>query len=126
MRRLWLGIALLAALLALGIWVAAAMQDIHEQGAAMLDEAAAAAQRGEMPTAQRLSEQAACVWEAHRRPVACVADHTPMDEIDALFAQLPVYARSDESVHFAATCAQLAQLLRAMGDAHTPAWWSIL
>lgn len=126
MRRLSIGVALLAALLALGVGIAVGMDGIHARSAAALDAAADAALDGDWQTAQLLSQQAQQMWRQNWQMVACVADHSPMDEIDTLFAQLPAYARGGEGVHFAATCAQLARLLEAMGDAHTPAWWSIL
>ncbi len=126
MRRLYIGAVLLVVLLALGVGIAVGMDGIHARSAAALDAAADAALDGDWQTAQLLSQQAQQMWQQNWQIVACVADHTPMDEIDALFAQLPAFVRGGEDVHFAATCAQLAQLLQAMGDAQRPDWWSLL
>ena len=55
----------------------------------------------------------------------CFADHTPMEEIDALFAQVEVYAAAREETDFAAGCAALSRKVEAMGLAHGASWWNL-
>jgi hypothetical protein len=49
-----------------------------------------------------------------------------MEEIDHLFAETDIYARTEEIPHFAACCAQLAVMIRNMGDAHALNLWNLL
>ena len=126
MGRFWLGAGLLAALLALGLWTSGAMVRLHEDLAVDLDRAAQAAQSGDWQEARARALSAGGQWERQRRKAAALADHTPMEDIDALFAQAEVFGRQEETADFAAACAELSMRLRAMGDAHTPQWWNLL
>ena len=122
MGRLYLGAGLLAALLALGIWTSGTMTQVHQEMAGQLERAAQAAQESE---AQRRAEAAGSLWAERRHGVASLADHTPMDEIDALFARLTVLAQEKDYGEFAPECRELAVRLKAMGEAHTAHWWNL-
>ena len=50
----------------------------------------------------------------------------PMDEIDALFAEVKVYGRQEDTTQFSAACAHLASLLDAMGESHGCYWWNVM
>lgn len=126
MRRLWLGVVLLILLLLLGLWVSAATADIHCPLSESLHQASEAALRGDWETAEACAQDASARWGRTWQLTASVADHTPMDEIDSLFAQLPVYARVREAQHFSATCEELSRRVRAMSDAHSLTWWNLL
>lgn len=126
MRRFWIGVAALAVLLFVSLWVTDTMEDIHAPIASALEEAGDAAMDGDWPRAEELATDARSRWFRHWRFTAAVADHAPMDEVDGLFAQLPVFAKEEEAVHFAATCAQLAKLVGAMEEAHGTGWWNLL
>lgn len=126
MRRFWIGVILLAVLLAAGLWTSRAMDRIHTPIGTLLDGAAEAAQQEDWSRAELLATQARDAWAQSRHTVAALADHTPMDELDGLFAQLPIFLRQRDTAHFAVTCAELSQLARAMGEAHAPDWWNLL
>ena len=126
MGRFWLGIGLLALFLVFGIWTTVAMTDVHEPMSRTLSEASQATLDGDLETGITLARQAKESWERHRRWTAAVADQTPMDDIDSLFAEMEVYAEARETVHFAACCAQLSAMVRSMGDAHAFSWWNFL
>ena len=126
MGRLWLGVGLLIALLLIGVLIATAMDGIHGPLSEVLTQASRAALSGDLEGGTILGRQARADWEKHRYCTAAVADHTPMDEIDSLFAEMEVYAQAEDDAHFAACCAQLAQMVRAMGDAHIFSWWNLL
>ena len=49
-----------------------------------------------------------------------------MDEVDALFAEMEIYAKTEEKPHFAAVCKELSQRIQAFADAHRFSWWNIL
>ncbi len=126
MKRLWLGIALLAIFLSLGLWVTKAMNNAHDPIAALLEEASEAALSGDLSKGISLGSEAKKQWESHRKATASVADHTPLEEIDRLFAEMEVYGQEEELPHFAACCKQLSTLVRSMGEAHSLTWWSLL
>lgn len=126
MKRIWIGIGLLAALLAVGLWLGEFMEDAHQPGAKDLNRAAALALEEDWDTAEALAKRAGENWQKKWRVTASVADHEPMDEIDALFAELKIYARARDEAQFSATCAHLASLLDAMGESHGCYWWNMM
>ncbi len=126
MRRLILGIAILAVLLLISGILAYAMEQIHSPIAQQLQQAADAADREDWEKASALTQGAKARWERYWCFTAAVADHTPMDELDGLFAELEVYLQAREMPHFSATGQQLSQLARSMALSHRPSWWNII
>ncbi len=126
MRRLWLGIGILAVLLALSWGVAGAMEKIHTPIAQSLSQAAEAADREDWAQAQTLAEAAKTRWERYWKFTAMVADHTPMDELDGQFEELMVFLEAREHPHFSVTARHLTALAQAMADSQTPTWWNVL
>ncbi len=126
MKRLWLGVALLAVLLAASIAAQAVTGRIHEPIAKDLEQAADAALAEDWEQANLSYRRARDAWQRCHGATASVADHSPMDELDMLFAELQVFAREREAVHFAATCRSAAQMAQAMAQAHSLTWWNFL
>lgn len=126
MKRSWIGLILLLALLAGGIAVTWGMRRCHESVAWDLEGAARTTIQGDWEQGQALMLRAREAWGRSRHITACFADHTPMEEIDALFAQVEVYAAVREETDFAAGCAALAGKVKAMGQAHGASWWNLL
>jgi hypothetical protein len=125
-RRFWLGVGILALFLVLGIEVSLGMDMIHGPAEQALEQAAEKALAGQMEEAVALARQAHDWWDDRWTLTASVADHSPMDEVDALFAEMEVYAKAQEDKHFAACCAQLGRLVESMAAAHRFNWWSLL
>ena len=126
MKRLWIGIAVLTLLLAMGIVVSLAFRSIHLPTAQLLSQAGQAAMDGDWEQAEGLRQQAQQRWERGRKFSAAFSDHAPMDEIEGLFAQLEIYARARQQTHFSALCAQLSQRTEAITDSHRFQWWTVL
>lgn len=126
MRRFWLGIGILIILLGLGIWAQIGMDSLLAPCSAVLEQAAQEALEENWPHALALAEQAGSRWEQTKKVISSLADHTPMDEVDMLLAELHVYARTQETPHFAACCTQLAAMMQAIGQAHAINWWNLL
>ena len=126
MKRLWLGLGILLAFLSLGLGITVAMDRIHEPIAGLLEEASQVALSGNFLRGIELSNKAQARWESYRKITATVADHTPLEEIDQLFAEMEIYGQEEELPHFAACCQQLSTLVRSMGEAHSLTWWSLL
>ena len=126
MNHLWIGVLILAILLALGLVVSWGMDAIHDPIANDLAAAAEAALDSDWDTALSCVHRASARWEKYRRFTAAFADHTPMDELDQLFAQLPFFAHQRENPHFSALCQELSTLARAMAESQRLSWWNLL
>lgn len=126
MKRLWMGFAILAVLLAGSLLIHTALARIHDPIAADLKQSAAAALTEDWDTALDLAQHAAVRWEKFHRFTAAFADHTPMDELDGLFSELKIYARLRENPHFSATCTHLSDLAAAIAESHRLSWWNLL
>lgn len=118
MKRFWLGTSLLIFFLALGLVVSVAMDSAHLEIAEDLETASSLVLEESFSQGWALAKKAQSRWQACWSWTAAVADHAPMDEIDGLFAQLTAFEDPEDKVHYAATCAQLAQLVEAMAQAH--------
>lgn len=117
---------LLLVLLAAGALSAWAMVNWHSPLETQMNLAAQYALASDWEQANRLVQEAQAQWQHRWHPSAVFADHGPMEEVDALFAQLEVYAETRESLSFAALCKELSRELGAMGEAHVPSWWNLL
>lgn len=126
MNRALLGSIILGLFLGLGLWSSYAMSAFHEPLAEQLKEAATFAQEGAMEQAQEILGNAKKDWEKNWGKVAVLADHTPMDEIDGIFAKLEQYARAGDTANFCAGCGYLSSLIAAVAEAHTLSWRNLL
>lgn len=126
MNRFRIGISLLAILLALGLFIQTATQRNSIPVASALHNAADSALAGRWKAAEHYSSLATDRWKFHWHATAALADHQPMEDIDGLLAQLPVYAAAENTDEFAAACADLARRVEAMADAHSLHWWNLL
>lgn len=126
MKRLWIGIGLLAVILVMGLWSASRLRDIHTGISEDLTNAAAAAQDGQWQQADKLARQAQQKWRDSWNFSAAMADHTVLDEIDGFFAQAEVYRKNRNGVDYAATCARLANAVEALQEGHRLTWWNLL
>ena len=126
MKRGWLGAGILLVFLVLGLVVSALAAKAHEPTSDLLKQAAEKTLAGDFETGITLGMEAQKRWQSQWNGTASIADHSPMDEVDALFAEMEIYARSGEEPHFAACCKELAQRLEAIADAHKFSWWNVL
>lgn len=126
MKRSWFGLGLLLALLLTAVLATAVMTRIHEEIAADLDLAAQRAMEGSWEEADQLFLRAKRTWKRWERLRASLADHTPVEEVDADFAAAQVYGVTRQDVVFASACLQLARQVAAVGETHEFVWWNIL
>ncbi len=126
MKRLFIGIAVLSLLFAMGIFLSCATKKIYAPIAAQLDSAAESALSGDTEGGKIQALDAREKWHRWKNATTTVADHTPMEEIDHLFREMEIYAATGEVPHFAACCAQLAAMIRDMGEAHRLNLWNLL
>ncbi|MBO7184350.1 MAG: DUF4363 family protein [Oscillospiraceae bacterium] len=126
MKRFWLGVLILLLLLSGSLLINTSMRRIHTAISQDLAEAADAAMAKNWEQAFHLARSAMHRWDRYHRFTAAFADHTPMDDLDALFVQLPVFAQQREDPHFAATCLELSFLATAIAESHRLTWWNLL
>ena len=126
MKRCLTGIAILISMLILSALIAGSMHNVHYRISELLEQAQQAASAENWSQADRLARQANEQWQRYHHFTAAFADHTPMDELDGLFAELMIFLEERESPHFASTCARLSLLAQSMADSHGLQWWNLL
>lgn len=126
MGRGWFGFGVLIVFLVLCLIAGIAMDNAHTPTEQLLQQAAEKTLSGDFDGGISLGLQAKSRWDRHWNGTATVADHSPMDEVDALFAEMEIYAKTEEKPHFAAVCKELSQRIQAFADAHRFSWWNIL
>lgn len=125
MKRLWIGIGLLAVMLLGGFLVPEYLEFCHEPIIEDLDRAAELAMAEEWDRAEYLMDRAEEQWQKKRPVTASFADHEPMDEIDGMFAQMEMYAQARDAVSFSGTCVYLSSQLDALSDYHDLNLWNL-
>ena len=126
MNRLWIGIVLLAVFLLGGIASGMIMEKIYEPVIQQLEQASEGMLQGKTEQAIATAQKARESWDKMRCYTAAVSSHEPLEEIDSLFVQLPIYAQTEDTAHFAAYCVQLASLIRTISEAQQFNWWNFL
>lgn len=126
MKRLWIGLGLLAAILVAGLWTSAELGRIHTGIAEDLTHSAKAAQSGQWEQADTLWENGFSQWQERWHFSAALADHTVLDEIDGLFAQAKIYRERRDGLSYAALCARLSTAIDALQEGHQFSWWNLL
>lgn len=126
MKRLYIGIGFLAVLLAVGIGITVAFARLHEPLAEELQAAVELAEAGDWEQTEQLMAKLRSHWERCRNFTAAVADHEPLEEMEALLAQLEVYARHRDGPNFSAAASALARMAAAMAESQSLTWWNFL
>ena len=124
MKRFWLGLGILAAVLCLSLALGVLLSRQHEALSLQMSRAARQALNGNWTEAVRLSEEASRQWQRHRHFTAALTDHEPLEELDRMFAQLKVYERQTMTAEYAALCTLLSRQAEAMGEVGRLAWWN--
>ena len=126
MKRIWIGIVLLGVLLIGGIGTGEFMEQAHDPVARDVRQAGEVVLRDQWELAQALVKRAQDRWEEKWPVTAAIADHEPMDEIDALFAQLETYEKTRDPAAYSAICAHLGSSLEALSQGYRCKWWNLM
>jgi len=118
MKRSWIGFILLLVLLGTSLAASWGMMEIHQEASEKLNRAAELALTGEWAGAAYLTAQVRHSWDKWALLRAALADHGPMEELDASFTQLELYGKAREKLAFASICREMACRMEAMGQAH--------
>ena len=125
-KHFYIGLGILLVFLVLGFLVAFCMSRVCDPISIQLENAAQQALSGDLDQGISLAADAKSRWSVSWKGIATVADHTPMDEIEELFAEIEVFAKAGDGEHFSACCARLSRLMEAMAEAHSLTWWNLL
>ena len=116
MKRGYLGMALLGAILLLSILIsgisARRAEPIHEN----LEQAAGAALRGDWQKTAALTGKARAAWEDGKFYFSCFAHQDEVRDIDSLFGQLEIYQSAREGPGCSALCVMLENLTRELQE----------
>lgn len=126
MKKLWLGICIFAALVAVCIGALGMLDARNSQTAALLAQAQAAQARDDRGEALRCSRDALVCWEKNAGFIDTIMTHEETDEIHRTFSDLLVYAESDERDEFRAACARLLCMVEHLTEMERPLWRNIL
>ena len=125
MKRSYLGLLFLGALLVLGLLSCRVLVSSAPL-AKKMEEAGICAQAEDWETAQALYEEAKESWNRRGKLLAALSDHEPLSRIHEQFAQAGAFIRSRDPREAAASLTQLALQLKSFTAAHRLTWWNIL
>lgn len=117
---------LLSISLIAGLFTSRNMERSHWEISKRLEDAAWFALAENWEDARQAAAAAENQWKGCRNRNSLLSDHTPMEQIDALFARVGIFSAARNREEFAATCAELSRYVRAMGEAHRLTWQNLL
>lgn len=120
------GAVILSILLIAGLYTSKDMERSHWEISKRLEDAAWFALTENWEDARQAAAAAENQWNACRTRNCLLSDHTPMEQIDALFSRVGIFSAARNREQFAATCAELSRYVQAMGEAHCLTWQNLL
>ena len=126
MNRLWIGVGLLAVLLAMGVGMLLVSLNFNEEFSESLEQAGQFAMSGNWTAAEKQLAVGKEKWQTYRRFWASSTDHEPVEQVQNLFSQLELFQARRLEVEFASACRALVNLAEAIDESHSLRWWSIL
>lgn len=126
MKYLYIGISVLAVLLAVcvfsNLWAATALDGAQASLSAALD----ALDRGDFSAAVTHGADAAAQWERRKNVFSVLSDHEALDEISVGFSALHAYAAEREVTEYRARCRELLLRLARLSRADLPFYYNFL
>ena len=126
MKRLWIGVVLLAVMLVAGVAMLVVSRNFYGAFSAALEQAGECALAENWEEAGDKLRESRRLWEQYRRFWSASADHEPVEDVQSLFSQLEVYEKCRLGVDFAAVCRSIVHRAEAIDEAQGLKWWSIL
>lgn len=116
MRRLWVSLALLAALAVLGHWNEGQIEALCADLTTLVEDSAAAADAGDWRQAEALSHEAETLWRQRTPTLHMVLRHDVINGVTSGLEEAHALARWQEGAEFAASCARVLHSLRALAE----------
>lgn len=117
MTRFRIGALLLLLLLGLSLWAQSSSAAVNLPIAQRIRTAGSCALAGDWSGAEENAAAAVRRWQEHWTATALLADHSPMEDIDCLLAQLPAAAEGRDAGEYAALCFDIARRVSAVAQA---------
>lgn len=126
MKRLWIAVALLAALLALSLFNAFQINALTEQLIERLEQAQSQAQVGQWSQARALTSQAYRKWQNSHFYLHTTACHSDTDEILRTFRSVLQYLALEEMDKYAAANADLITKIHLLAETEQASLTNVL
>lgn len=126
MKYFWIGIAILALLLTLGVTSNVAANLILKESEALLRQADEAVERDDLQNALEKSRQAEQEWSKGKKMLHITMTHTLLDEVDASFSNLHTYGEEDEQTEYRVCCRELLLKIQHIRDMDIPHYYHFL
>ena len=126
MKQLWIGIGILAGLVAVCLGAFGLLRARTVETTALLSQAQAAGVAGDTDGAIRYSLAARAQWEKHAGYIDAVMSHEETDDIHREFSDLLVYAENDKREEFLSSCGRLLVMVEHLTQMERPYWYNIL
>ena len=126
MKLLYLGLGILAVLLALCIGSSVLLCRSTRESEAHLQEAAAALEADNFSAAANHAQQAKQAFDRRQELLSAFLSHEELDEIAIDFAELEVYGQEGSREEFRARCEALLFRLRHVAEMDVPFYYNFL
>lgn len=126
MKRCRFGAGLLIGILVIGLLATFWTGRRCDRLAREIQLAGEAAVALDWEAAEALTRKVYGHWKTAWPLFAALTDHAPMEQIDALFVRLDIYARAEDHLSYSVICARLSREIDAIAEAQIPSWWNLL
>ncbi|MBR1780882.1 MAG: DUF4363 family protein [Oscillospiraceae bacterium] len=116
MRRVWICVALLLAMLGAAAWSGARLTALTGEMSADLRRAQAAAEAGEWEEASELTARASGRWQARQRYLYIVLRHSAANDVTTGLREVEALLRWRETAEYAAANARLLVLIESLAE----------
>ena len=117
MKRLWIAIAILAAVFAATLFNAHYLNGFTGQLSDMLTRAEVQAEAGNWPEAEELTQRAYHAWESHSSYLHILLRHSDTDQIHTGFREVQEFINCQEGGEYSAANARLIAQIELLYEA---------
>lgn len=126
MKYLYIGLGVLAVLLALCIGSSVFLCRSTRQSEALLLDADAALREDDFPAAVAFADEAQRAFDRRRELLGALLSHEELDEIAIAFSALEVYGAEGSREEFRVRCEELLFRLRHVAEMDVPFYYNFL
>lgn len=126
MKHLYIGLGILAVVLAGSLCSLFAMRQNTGEMERLLETAWDHCQAGSFEAAQASAQAAQKNWKTNYGLTASLIDHGPLEEINHSFAQMEACAQMQEWDEFAQACKSLLTMVQDLEEREQPLYYNIL
>ena len=124
MKYLYIGVGVLAVLLAACILSTTVISSCTRETADALEHALSAFDEDDFPAAAAQASRAKSEWDQHAKLLSALLSHEELDEIDTAFTALDSYRKTQTADEFRSRCAELSLRLRHITQMDIPFYYN--